>query len=147
LTGFALSIHSNNPRTKGWIEVTSLAHLKAGVSALLALLQSAPVGLRDELVRQIDYGLYLDRREAGLEYVAGVKANFATFVRQRYQNGAQAAAAWGAKLEEIGTDFERLPYPTERRFTGDKWKSDIAEFKAQAPVPVADEDEEDGEEV
>ena len=146
LTGFALSVHANNPRTRGWIEAMSLNHLKAGVSGLLSLLQSAPVGLRDELIRQIDYGLYLDRREAGLEYIAGVRANFATFVRKRYGNGAKAAMAWGAKLEEIGADFDHLPYPTDQRFKGDKWKTDVAEFKAQATEPVVDEDEEEREE-
>jgi len=147
LTGYALSIHSNNPRTRGWIELASLSHLKLGVNELLALLGEAPVARRDGIIADIDYGLYLDRREAGLKYMHEMSARFAEFARRKYGTVEKASAAWGIKGPDIGDGFERMPYPSKNRFKTEAWQRDVSDFAGHLSDEALEDEEVAEEEI
>jgi len=130
LTGYALNIHLSNPRAKGFISQEAKEALRNGVSKLMTLLREVPPTAQDKILDRIDYGLYFIRRAKGLEWLESVRREFVQFLRDRYGSSEELAKAWGEKLENIGQDFERIPYPSRRMFEearGQK-KKDIAEF-------------------
>lgn len=130
LTGFALNIHLSNPKAKGFISQEAREALKDGVSKLMTLLGEVPPTAHDKILDRIDYGLYFIRRAKGLEWLEGVRREFVQFLRDRYSSAEELAKAWGEKAENIGEDFERIPYPSRRLFeeANDQKRKDIAKF-------------------
>ena len=130
LTGYALNIHLSNPKTKGFINQEAREALKDGVSKLMTLLREVPATAHDKILDRIDYGLYFVRRAKGLEWLEDIRQEFVQFLRNRYRSAEELARAWGEKLENIGHDFERIPYPSRGLFgeAKDQKKRDIAEF-------------------
>lgn len=148
LTGYALNIHLSNPRAKGFISGEARDALEDGVSKLMSLLREAPPTAQDKILDRIDYGLYFVRRAKGLKWLEGVRRDFVQFLRDRYGSAEHLARAWGEKRENIGQDFERIPYPSRRLFEGarDQKKKDIAEFAETAALrgyELVEEEEEE----
>jgi len=149
LTGYALNIHLSNLRAKGFINQEAREALKDGVNKLMALLHEVPPTAQDKVLERIDYGLYFIRRAKGLEWLESVRREFVQFLQDRYSSAEELAKAWGEKLENIGQDFERIPYPSRRLFeeAKDQKKKDIAEFAEIAKLKGYELVEEEEEEL
>jgi hypothetical protein len=146
LTGYALNIHLSNPKAKG-ISDSARAALDQGVTKLIDLLKSSPVAAHDRILDRIDYGLYYMRRKKGFAWLESVKNDWVDFLRTRYKDGESLAAAWGEKIDRIGNDFERVPYPGKQIFNiakGEK-RNDMVEFAQHAQLKGYSIEEEDDE--
>jgi hypothetical protein len=147
LTGYALNIHLSNPKAKGFIGTESREALRRGVADLMALLAEVPPASQDKLIDRIDYGLYFTRRSKGMERLERIRQEFVEFLRGKYGTAEATAAAWGEKPEALGSDFERVTYPSRRQFEEAKGqkKADIGEFAPLAKLKGYELDEEEEE--
>ncbi len=146
LTGYALNIHLSNPKAKG-VSDAARAALEEGVIKLIGLLGSAPVAAHDRILDRIDYGLYYMRRKKGLEWLESIRNEWAAFLKAKYKDGESLATAWGEKVDRVGKDFEKLPYPGKQVFNsarGSKRK-DMTEFIQHAQLKGYSIEEEDEE--
>lgn len=145
LCGYALNIHQNNPRTKGWLSNDARSALVEGIEKLLHLINSQPVTAHDRILELVDYGLYYRRRKKIFVRWETVKKEWIDFLKLKYGTYENLAKAWGEKLKKDSQDFESVGYPSKRKFAGAKGQKrvDMDEFIRQAELKGYDLDDEE----
>lgn len=144
LTGYALNIHLSNPRVKG-INDDARSALEQGITKLINLMKNIPVTAHDRVMDRIDYGLYYLRRKKGLAWLESVRSEWIGFLRERYGNGERLSDSWKEKIEKIGKDFEKTPYPSKKSFEEAKGqkRKDMEEFIKSAQLKGYELEEEE----
>lgn len=117
--------------------------LEAGINKACALLSGAPPSAYEELVDQLDYGLYFDLRKAEVLGKEARRQAWIGFLRSKYGSEARLSEAWG---EQVGA-FQGLYLPQKKE--GAKGRKatvrqqDVAAFwESQGAIAVAEDEEE-----
>lgn len=145
LAGYALRMHEMNPRTKGFVSQKASAHLLNGTEALLNLCKDVPVTRLAITIEQIDYGLYFQRRQKGMQWLEEQRAALVAFLLKKYENDEAFRSAWGLGKKDAATrqTIYFFGAGSNRYKNGnDALRADMDAFYAQMKDADAIEDEE-----
>ncbi|MFZ5631596.1 MAG: hypothetical protein ACOY40_01990 [Bacillota bacterium] len=145
LSGYALNIHLNNPKTKGRISNNAMVALEEGIEKLVSLIKKEPVTAQDRILELVDYGLYYRRRKKNLVWLESIKKEWAEFLRLKYDTWDNLAKAWSEKSKKGSQDFQSVGYPSKRMYAEAKGqkKADMGEFIRQVELRGYDLDDEE----
>ena len=78
----------------------ALEALERGIDGLVALLGDSdiPVTIHDRILDRLDYGLYFDLRKQAIASKEARRQEYLAFLRNKYDDEAALAAAWGEDI-------------------------------------------------
>ena len=146
LVGRAVRTHEMNEKNRGYLSPSALEALETGTHELLELCSDVPITTVAKVTERVRYTVYYARRKKAIEWLEVMRKAFITFLRERYADENELAAAWGEKLSEF--DDIRFPSRKNKAFAqaNEVKKKDITDFWDTADTePIIEEEDNDDE--
>lgn len=147
LKGYILNVDRavrSSLRTAKKLSPEGMEALEKGINKACELLEKIPLTAHDDLIDQLDYGLYFDLRKSETLQKEARRQAWIKFLHEKYETEAKLSEAWG---EEVRA-FDDLYLP--RKAEGSKTKKatvkqqDVAAFWESQGIAVdLDEEEEE----